>query len=527
MGRSKKNVAKAGVAATLKKGPATISKNEKVASIAYGNNMVEFHNQNDYLEFLREKEECTSRAMVDANDVRFFVPTEKQETTIVKSGYPLELIEDAKAHTGLCVKIGNKTYPVNNAAMSSIKRMTYQRWESADPKAKAAFINATLCASESQKNVQDQLLPSICNGALYSLMTGVYSPIISHEYIGRALEIISNSVGEYALKSASCSIATYRVAIEFTGERAREMEELYRERVKDLAERRGLKIDDDVLENLKISFGVSIVNNDNGEDAATITPVFHLGQSVGFKCPDDKAVKYTAYHKGTLNFDDFDEKVEGMFAMFENFVIKLSNLITKDIKNGRVVLAEVCKQLAVPDAVTNKLIVDFAAKYNHDMVTAYDIAMMILDSVEIYRTEQDPSENALENYEARIAGVINVDMTKYDFDPMALENELKSQYIMYPINVLQTVLMELGAPKAVSKTVVDGFEAKINMEAMLGNEMQVTAWDLYQAVLGAAAIYRDFLANRKMSGDKEKRAAAFEKKLQKAKDICYVKYDVA
>ena len=528
MGRTKKNVVKAGVSTKLKKGPATISKEAQVAAIAYGHNTISCETEKDYLTFLEKKEDSTSRAIVNAEDMKVFVPTAKQITNLNKQGYPMELIDDTIANTGLFIKIGKEMYPINDSAMSGIKRMVFQRWDSADAKAKAAFINATLCNCETQKQVQDAYIPAICNGTMYSLMTGVYSPIISKDYFAKALATIKNVVGDYQVVAANCSISSYYVAVRFIGERAKEMEELYKERIVELAERRGITLSDKVLEELSLTFGVTIVNNDNGEDAATVTPAFNLGKNIGFRCPDDKAVKYTAYHKGSLNFDNFEQKVENMFALFENFVTKLSAKILTDIANWRVVMAEACKELAIPDAVTNRLIVDFAKEYGNQTVTAYDICMAILNSIDIYKAEQDPSENALENYEARIAGIVNLNLEKYDFDPNALENELKSQYINNPMNVLDAALIELGVPKTVANTVLVGFETKLNMEKLLGNtEELVTSWDIYSAILGATQIYREFLANRKMKGDKEKRIAAFDKNLQKARDICYVKYDVA
>lgn len=517
---------KQGVEETLRKGTLTIPKNnETLTELGFDYVEKHFSTEEEFFKMLKEKEEATTRAIVAAENCIFLEIDAKMKTRLIKAGYPEDLVDNTIANTCLVCKIEGKLYLINSSAMSAIKTKAFSRFDNISPKMKAAFLNATISEAATMSKVQDDVMPMVFGGKLSALMSGVYTPIIPVDFFKTGLTKIKEKIGEYKIIEAVCSNVTYRMKIVFTGKKAKELQSLYKKKLNDFAKRRGTKVSDNIKET-ELCFGVISGTDEAGQGTAYMRPYVNVGKLYGFEV----GTPITVYHRGKNDImANLGDNIENMFSIFNDVVEKLSAAILTDIKNWRSVMDGVCQELRIPDDVATKLIVQFAKDYpGTGTVTSYDIMMAILMSSEVYQQVMQPSDSAFGAYEARIASILNMDLAKFDYDPLALETELKSQVINDYSVVLERACDVLKMPKTIANTVISGFDAKVGMERMMnmGNEPTITSWDIYQALIGASKIYRDYLASRCVA-DAEAKALAFEKNIRRARKLCFVKYDVA
>lgn len=515
-----------GIIEKLVKGVLTIPKKviPHLYDLAYDYKEIYFDNEQEFLEFLKEKEEHTVRVILDAKNVKFLEINAKIKARLEKEGYPMDIIENTIENTCLAVVADKKLYLLNQSAMQGLKTKAFSRFDSIPASMKAAFFNATITEAAKMSRQQDQIMPMICCGKIASIMSGIYKPIIPFDFFSIALQEIKKIVGDFRVAAAIVSVVSYKLKVVFTGEKAKELTKIYQERITDYAKRRSLPTPNFKKKNLE--FGIIAGTDEAGQGTAFIRPYVNVGRTYGFEV----GTPISIYHKGDVDiYGTLSSNVDKIFAIFENVIEKLSNAILIDIKNWRVVIDEVAKELRIPNEVSAKIIVAFAHEHSGTTpVTAYDVMMAILNSSTLYHEEMQPSDTAFGAYEARIAGVLLMDLSKYDFDPYTLEVELKAQPLNDAIRVLTIACQELKMPKTVETAVVSGFESKIALERMMnmGEEPILTSWDVYNAIMGAGKIYREFLVNRSVS-DYETKAITFEKTLRKARKLCYVKYDAA
>ena len=443
---------------------------------------------------------------------------------LIKAGYPEDLVQNTIVNTCLAVKIDKKLYLISESAMAGLKQKAFSRFDEIDAKMKAAFLNATITQAEEMSGVQDNVLPMVFGGKLASLMSGAYTPILPVAFFQIGFKAIKDKIGTYQLLEATCTNVSYKMKVAFTGKKAKELKKLYVEKLTSYATRRGITLPEYNTDS--IDFGVVAGTDEAGNGTAYMRPYVSIGRISGFEI----GTSISVYHKGVYKLEKkLETQVENMFSIYQDVIEKLSMAILVDIKNWRAVLDGVCQELRIPDEVANRLIVDFA-KLNPSttLVTGYDILMSVLGSSGIYENLMQPSVAAFGQYESRIANVLTMDLTKWDYDPFELETELKSQIINDYTRVLTLAMEELKLPKMVSSSIINGFEAKVALEKMMngGNEPTITSWEIYEAILGAVDVYKNILKNKKVANAEEK-ILAFEKTIRKARKLCFVKYDFA
>ena len=134
---------KNGIENILRNGNKTIPKNETLRTLGF--DYVEKHidNEKDFLEFLKEKEAATSRAIMEAKNVEFLSINAGIKAKLKKAGYSDELIENTINNTCLAVRVGRKYYLLASSAMPSLKQKAFSRFDCISPELKATFLNAT------------------------------------------------------------------------------------------------------------------------------------------------------------------------------------------------------------------------------------------------------------------------------------------------------------------------------------------------------------------------------------------------
>lgn len=526
--RPRKNVIKQGIDKLLALGKDTISKKKEIAEMSFDFVEKHFSTEDEFLDFLKEKEIMTSRAIVAAKEVVFYEITPAMEKRLLKAGYSDELIENTIINTCLACKIGKKLYLINSSSMQALRQKAFSRFDAIPPKIKAAMLNATISEASGISKVQDDVMPMVSCGKLASLMSGMYTPIVPFDFFQTGLRQFKDVIGKYEIVEAISTIVTYKIKLVFVGEKATNLQKMYVSKLKEYAKRRGIAEQGtlDCIANTDLRFGIIAGTDEAGNGSAYMRPYVNVGKTFGFEI----GTPISVYHRGAATIiDNLTENIENMFSTFTDVVEKLSAAILTDIKNWRAVMDSICEELRIPNDVTNKLLVQFSKMYpGTASVTAYDIMMAILSSSNIYQNTMQPSDAAFGQYEARIAGVLNMDLAKYDYDPYALEVDLKSQIINDWERVLVQACDSLKLPKTIVNTLVSGMAAKVSMSRMMnaGEESPVTSWDIYETIMGSSRIYRDYMISRGVT-DAEERSIQYEKQLRAARKLCFIKYDVA
>ena len=516
---------KDGIEKVLRKGPLTIpTKNENLKNLCFDYAEKHFSNEKELFEFLNEKEEYTTRAIVEAKNVLFYPIDEKMKGKLLKAGYPEDLIQNTIVNTCLVAKIDKKLYLISESAMGNLKQKAFARFDEIDAKMKANFLNATITQAAEMSGVQDTVLPMVFGGKLASLMSGAYTPILPSAFFQIGFDAIREKIGSFQLIEATCTNVSYKMKVAFTGKKAKELQKLYIEKLENFAKRRGLSLPN--FKDNSLEFGVVAGTDEAGNGTAYMRPYVGVGKLAGFEI----GTPISIYHKGVYKLEKkLETQVENMFSIYQDVIEKLSLAILVDIKNWRAVLDGACQELRIPDEVANRLIVDFAKTHQGiNLVTGYDILITILGSSSVYENVMHPSANAFGQYEARLANALTMDLSKWDYDPFELETELKSQIINDYMRVLSLAMEELKVPKMVSSSIINGFEAKVALEKMMngGNEPTITSWEIYEAILGAVDVYKNIINTKKINNAEDK-LLSFEKTIRKARKLCFVKYDVA
>jgi hypothetical protein len=126
--------------------------------------------------------------------------------------------------------------------------------------------------------------------------------------------------------------------------------------------------------------------------------------------------------------------------------------------------------------------------------------------------------------------ILKEDISKYDNDSRKTKEVLSKQYLVYPVQVLTKACAEIGVPVCVRKKLVLNLTDKATRYALLndGEEMPVTAFDIYEDIINSGGYMRQwFIDTKKLDGDVlESRMAKYLKAISKAKKVSYIALDV-
>lgn len=525
---SRKKIEKQGLDQRLAKGVATIPA-ETMGFYPYIMENTEYMgtDYDAYIALLNEGEEFTSRAVVDGANIQYFVLDAKKYESFIKAGYPKELLDGILKNSGIGMKIGRNIYPIGEAAVDSFWRMATANRDYVSKKALVNFWNEAICSKKTAKGRNAGYTITVRGGKVTGGASEVYTPLPANMVMRVAKEAIEKEYGEIETQSTYFNDSFYRAIYKLTGEEATNMEAIFKDQVaKRIKATCGKEVDE---EDIKVSFGFLVKTGETGSQTATIKSHISFNYRAGVTVGEDLVF----YHKGIKDLEsEIPARIGNIFVNFQDTINALIKAADIKVMSWRDVIVGLAEANNIPEDVWKNIIVEFANSYKDDsIVTAYDIFTTFLDSTTIFMSlNPGASDNAIELYNTKLMKILKEDISKYDNDSRKTKEVLSKQYLVYPVQVLTKACAEIGVPVCVRKKLVLNLTDKATRYALLndGEEMPVTAFDIYEDIINSGGYMRQwFIDTKKLDGDVlESRMAKYLKAISKAKKVSYIALDV-
>ncbi len=355
-----------------------------------------FEKIEEFIDFLDEREENTTRIKVPAENLRFLTIGQAKkwyrtdESLASRLGVDLELIKDTEENTDMIVVIGEdkKTpYLLGNSSWVSIKNridIYGKGFDMLGSDEQVRDINRRL----SQLG-KEEVQVIIVDNKIRAIMSRMYAVVITANLFKAVIKYSKERFDDYRMVDSYVDHNISSCKLLFTDLRE-ELADIY-------------KLPDEYVP------GIVIQTSDTGWSANRIGAYW---QSKGSSFINANEYIYMK-HKGKVSLDDILDELPNLFLKYQNTLKKFAKLLTIEISQPISVLKKACKHIGIAKKHTKMLVNEFEAelsalsgKGSEPKVTAYDICRKILS----LPSHVDKSQRT--DVEEKVSKAINVNYTR-------------------------------------------------------------------------------------------------------------------
>lgn len=362
------------------------------------NFQMQFNNIEEFMGFLKEREQNTHRIKVAAENLRFLTIGQAKrwyktdEALAERLGVDTELIKDTENNTNMIVVINNgrekKPYLLGKSAWISIKNRIEiygKGFDMLPPEEKVRDINTRFV--QLGKEIVKVI---IVDDKIRAIMSQLYAVVVTSDLFDAVLQFSKNRFENYEMIESYVDHNISRCKILFT-ELKEELAEIY---------------------GLRDSFvpGIVVETSDTGYSANKIGAYWQTSKGASFINSNEYIYMK---HKGKVSLDDILDELPNLFIRYQNTLKKFAKLLTIEISKPITVLKKACKHIGLGKKHTKLLVEDFEEKLSvidPEKVTAYDLCKQILTLPSFVEESQKT------DVQERVGKAININYIKIQED---------------------------------------------------------------------------------------------------------------
>lgn len=325
----------------------------------------------DFLSFLREREQNTERHELPAKEVRFMTIEQglryyKTEQNLAnRLGVSVELLEETKSNTDILVVFRRNAYLLGSSAWVSLKnRMNIygSGYDQLSAELQTAVLNYRF-AQIGDKTVK----VIIVDKKVRAIMSDEYAVVPTAELFEAVLERTASRFGGYELVAsyADHNIARCKIIIPAVKDTLNQIYNLPDEYIP----------------------GIIIETSDTGFSANKIGPYWQVGKASFINA---KEYIYMP-HIGKINLNTVLDELPNVFLKYQNTLKKFAALMQIELSMPVKVLKKACKKIELPRKLTRQLVEQFELNLSTRggaIVTAYDVCREILFAPQLVDGQQ-------------------------------------------------------------------------------------------------------------------------------------------
>lgn len=317
-----------------------------------------FDEVDDFLEFLREKEDNTERFEIPANEVKFSTIEHclkyyKTEDALAKRlGVSTEVLKDTQKNTNIIVAFNKNAYLLGSSAWVSLRNRINIYGDGLD---KLGSELQTAILNKSFSRIDENVKVIVSEKKVRAIMSDEYTVVPASELFKEVLKNTENRFNSYKFVASYVDHNVARCKVLLT-ELKEELNEIY-------------NLPD------KYTPGIIIETSDTGFSANKIGAYWRSDGGGSFI--SDEYIYMV--HKGGNSLQKVIDELPNLFIKYQNTVKKFATLMTIEIRMPVKVLRKACRHIGIPKKYTRELVAQFELNYqNVPTVTAYDICREIL-----------------------------------------------------------------------------------------------------------------------------------------------------
>jgi hypothetical protein len=159
----------------------------------------------------------------------------------------------------------------------------------------------------------------------------------------------------------------------------------------------------------KLTPGIRFTTSDTGVSSAKVSALL-----IGLRCPIYIGGMVATDHDKQATVGGFNDKLDMLFAQFEDSVAKLARLATVYLDYPVNAMTAICKMLSMPKKAALEAIGMFEMSHGGGMATAHDVFMVMQEIMFILKTE-DTAESKLLRLQETMARALTVKWENYDY----------------------------------------------------------------------------------------------------------------
>lgn len=359
-----------------------------------------FLKEEDFLDFISEREENSYWKRQQSNELRFFalddnnvsdnIPHQLKESEI-------PVFEDTMEHTRLILKVTDHIYPVRSCAVKSIlerAKVSGNALNKVEKNVLARILNYCM------EVASGEALLRFCEDKISAVHGGDpsdYAVLEIPELFRKTVEYLQNNFTGYTFAGASYDHSIATALWELSND-----EDLIKE-YKKLLEKS--KIYDDIMK-----VGLRLTTSDTGYSGANLYPLLFIGSESKI-LPLGSPLKLE--HKNGADIKDFDNQLNLLYSQYSKAIGGLQKLTNITLFHPLNAMSGVMKKIGIPKKLAYEAIDVFIEQNGDFPCTAYEAYIGISEVIHILQSECISGSKIVKT-EENIARAVHIRWKDYD-----------------------------------------------------------------------------------------------------------------
>ena len=361
-----------------------------------------FMQEDEFLQFIEQREENSSWQTVKSNELRFFAM--KEEDSITRKMFDRlreegkeAVFQDTMEHTRLMLRVDQERYPVRSCAVKTIldrARVSGNALNKVEKEVLAKILN--YCMEVASGNA----LLRFCEDKVSAVHGGDasdYAILEMPELFHRTVEYLQNNFPGYTFAGASYDHSIVTALWVLDGE-----EGILKE-YKECLQAHGLP-------NEKVELGLRLTTSDTGLSGANLYPMLFLGKEYK-NLPLGSPLKLE--HKNKADLTKFDEQLNLLYAQYSKALGGMQKLMDVYVKYPVNAMLGIMKRIGVPKRYAMAVADDFKVRTGGKACSVYEAYLAIAEVISLMQYECAEGSKIVQ-MEENITRAINLRWKDYD-----------------------------------------------------------------------------------------------------------------